>query len=85
MPDLPLFKEEGDLAVQMFEGLRLPDVLGLPFLRDAAGDWQKDIVRATFGSVDPATTKRIVREFFLLVPKKSNKTTGGAAIMEQAQ
>lgn len=84
VPTLPLFKSEADMAVEAFEGLRLPDVPKLPYLRDAAGDWQKDIVRATFGSVDPVSQERHIREFFVLVAKKNNKTTGSAAIMVTA-
>lgn len=38
-------------------------------------------MRALFGSYDPTLNLRHLREFFLLVPKKSSKTTAGAAIM----
>ena len=81
VPKLPLFTEEAGKALKIFNQLRLPDVPGCPRLSDAAGEWQRDVVRALFGSYDPAAAVRHLREFFLLVPKKSSKTTAGAAIM----
>jgi phage terminase large subunit-like protein len=81
LPDLPLIKTEADNGIAIFNALRLPDVPGRPLLRDAAGEWQRDLVRAIFGSYDPKTKMRHLREFFAMVPKKSSKTTAGAAIM----
>lgn len=81
LPALPLLASEADRAVAIFNMLRLPDVPGRPRLADAAGDWQRDIVRALFGSYDPEAGVRHVREIFQLVPKKNSKTTAGAAIM----
>jgi phage terminase large subunit-like protein len=53
-------------------------------MAEAAGDWFRDIIRAVFGSVDPADGRRHVAEVFGLVPKKNSKTTGGAGIMMTA-
>lgn len=50
-------------------------------MADAAGDWMFDLVRALFGGYDPETNARMLRELFVLCPKKSSKTTLGAAIM----
>jgi phage terminase large subunit-like protein len=82
IPDLPLFEEQAELAVEIFDHLRLPDVIGKPLLKDAAGDWFRDIVRTAFGSVDPATNERMIREIFAMVPKGQSKTTysGGLII-----
>lgn len=83
LPDLPnLDIEAADRAEKIFCKLRLPDVEGKPSFADAAGQWQRDIVRALFGSWDG--TERHIREMFALVPKKSGKTTLGAAIMVTA-
>lgn len=82
IPPLPLNKAEAERAAAIFGRLRLPDVPGCPPLSEAAGDWQKDIVRALFGSWDG--TQRHVRELFVMVPKKQSKTTAGAAIMVTA-
>lgn len=84
LPDLPLDAAEAGRGIAIFNKLRLPDVPGQPLLADSAGEWQRDIVRAIFGSLDPASQERKVREVFGLVPKKNAKTTGGAAIMVTA-
>jgi phage terminase large subunit-like protein len=80
LPDLPL-DPEGTRAVKIFDKLRLADVPGTPTMADACGDWFRDIVRVLFGALDPVTRARMVRELFLLVPKKNSKTTNGALLM----
>lgn len=82
VPSLPALTRDGARAVAIFDRLRLPDVPGTPAMAEAAGEWQRDIVRALFGSWDG--TERHVREIFTLVPKKNSKTTSGAAIMVTA-
>ncbi len=81
LPDLPLFEADATKAVKIFNQLRLPDVPGQPAMLNAVGDWQRDLVRALFGSYDEAAGERRIREIFQLVPKKNSKTTSGAAIM----
>jgi phage terminase large subunit-like protein len=81
VPSLPLNTAEGNRAVAVFNKLRLADVPGTPTMGEAAGEWFRDIVRALFGSLDPASLMRAIRELFLLVPKKSSKTTNGALLM----
>lgn len=81
VPDLPLHTAEGERAVAVFKKLRLADVPGTPTLAEAGGEWFFDIVRALWGSLDPATRQRAIRELFLLVPKKNSKTTNGALLM----
>lgn len=72
------------MAVQFFNQLCLPDVLGRPTLEHAAGEWFKDLLRALFGSWDAAAQVRHIEEIFCLVPKKSSKTTYGAGLMMTA-
>lgn len=81
VPNLPLDLVAGNRAVAVFDKLRLADVPGTPTLAEAGGDWFRDIVRALFGSLDPVTRERAIRELFLLVPKKNSKTTNGALLM----
>lgn len=81
VPELPLYRDESELAVAIFDELRLPDVIGMPKLRDACGDWFRDIVRAVFGSRDPATNERLIREVLALVPKGQSKTTYSGGMM----
>lgn len=79
MPDLPsLDKKLAARAVASFNKLHLPDVPGLPQLKDVGGEWQREIVRTIFGSLINGV--RMVPELFLMVPKKNSKTTGGAAL-----
>jgi phage terminase large subunit-like protein len=74
-------------ARAIFDFLRLPDVPGTPFLAEAAGEWFRDIIGVFLGALDPSTVteeangKRLIRELFLLAPKKSSKTSYGAAMM----
>lgn len=84
VPDLPLWTEEGARAVRIFNKLRLADVPGTPTMEEAGGEWFRDIVRAMFGAVNPATRERMIRELFALVPKKNSKTTDGALLMVTA-
>jgi phage terminase large subunit-like protein len=82
VPDLPLLNiERGNRAVAVFNKLRLADVPGTPTMAEAGGDWFRDIVRALFGALDERTRQRMIRELFLLVPKKNSKTTNGALLM----
>ena len=81
VPDLPLNLIEGERAVAVLNRLRLADVTGTPTFAEAGGEWFRDIVRAMFGSFDPVTKARMIRELFLLVPKKNSKTTNGALFM----
>ncbi|MGY8684559.1 terminase large subunit [Bradyrhizobium sp. UFLA05-153] len=82
LPYLPELDEAlAARAVKIFDRLRLPDVQGMPLLRDAVGDWFRDILRALHGSTCLTTRERMIREIFLLVPKKNSKTTNGSALM----
>jgi len=82
LPDIqPVNPEHAAKAVAFFDALRLPDVAGNPLLADAAGEWFREIVAMLHGSLDPMTGIRLIRELFLLVPKKNSKTTYGAALM----
>lgn len=82
IPDLPLDEAAASRAVKTFNLLRLPDVTGQPTFAEAAGDWFREIIAALFGSVIDG--ERMVREPFLLVPKKNSKTTNGAGLMMTA-
>jgi phage terminase large subunit-like protein len=81
VPPLPLYQEEADRVVEIFERLRLPDVAGTPTLAEACGPWFIDIARAVGGALNPATQVRMIREFFLLICKKNAKTSLGALLM----
>jgi phage terminase large subunit-like protein len=84
VPALPLDRAEYARATAIFNKLRLPDVTGKPALKDAGGEWFREIVGTVLGSIDKETGRRQVPELFLLAPKKSSKTSYGAAFMDTA-
>ena len=84
VPELPLFDAVAEKAVRIFKRLRVPDIIGNPTYGDVCGDWVFDFVRVIFGSYDPETKRRALREFFLLVPKKNGKSSIAAAIIVTA-
>ena len=84
VPKLPIDQKEYNRATGIFDKLRLPDVVGKPALKEAGGEWFREIVGTVLGSVDKATNERQVPELFLLAPKKSSKTSYGAAFMVTA-
>ena len=81
IPDLPLWHDQAEVALAVYRSMHLADVIGTPTIGEAGDDWLVDMARALFGSVDPATQQRRIREIFALVPKKNNKTTGSALLM----
>jgi phage terminase large subunit-like protein len=84
VPDLPLHDAVADKALRIFKRLRVPDIVGNPTYGEVCGDWVFDFVRVIFGSYDPETKRRALREFFLLVPKKNGKSSIAAAIIVTA-
>lgn len=84
VPELPLFDEEAERALRIFKRLRVPDIIGTPTYGEACDEWVFSLVRAIFGSYDPILKRRMIREFFILVPKKNGKTSIAAAIMVTA-
>lgn len=84
IPSLPLIQSEAELGLAFFDNLQLPDVPGMPRLGEAAGEWFRDIVRAAFGSWNPVTRERMIRDIFALAPKGSSKTSYSAGLMLSA-
>lgn len=81
IPDLPLNKVEANEGLAMFDELRLPDVPGLPQMREACGPWFRDIVRVAFGSWFPVQQQRMIREIIAMLPKGQSKTTYCAGLL----
>lgn len=81
IPDLPLFSASREKALRVFRRLRAPDVMGTPTLGEICEPWVFDFVGAVFGSYNPETRVRMIREFFLMIPKKNGKSLISAGII----
>jgi phage terminase large subunit-like protein len=80
----PLFPEEAKKGLSVFKELHLKDVPGCPTYGQVGGQWQFDLVSHIFGSCDPETGRRLIREFFVMVAKKNDKSGMAAGIMMTA-
>ena len=74
IPFPPLFPDEARDALEVFRELRVVDVPGAPTVGEIARPWILDFAAAFFGSYDPDSGKRLIRSFFLKVPKKNWKS-----------
>ncbi|WP_151781245.1 terminase large subunit [Acinetobacter bereziniae] len=84
MPCKPLFPEVAAIAERIFNELILVDVMDSPKMGEVTKEWVLEFVRAIFGSYNPETRRRLIREFFLLISKKNTKSTIAAGIMMTA-
>jgi len=81
IPDLPLNNAEANDGLTIFDQLCLPDVPGLPLMRDACGQWFRDLVRVAFGSWFPSERRRYIRDILAMLPKGQSKTTYSAGLL----
>lgn len=84
IPDLPLFDAEAERALRVFKRLRVPDIIGTPTYGEVCDEWVFALVRTIFGAYDVKARRRMIREFFVLIPKKNGKSSIAAAIMVTA-
>lgn len=77
----PLFPDEAEYALSIMKQLRIVDVVGSPRIDECCAQWVFDFASAVFGSYDGESGKRLIKEFFLQVPKKNSKSTIAASIM----
>jgi len=80
----PLFPAEAARALEVFKALRIVDAPGSPTFGEACGQWVFDIVASIFGAYDPESGRRLITEWFILIPKKNSKSTIAAGIMMTA-
>lgn len=81
----PIFPERAEEALAVFKQLRIVDAPGSPTFGDACAQWVFDFVASIFGSYDADSGKRLITEWFVLVPKKNAKSTIAAGIMMTAE
>jgi len=75
IPCEPLFPEFADECMGFFTQLRIVDVLGQPTIGECSRPWFLNLARVIFGSLDPETGQRHIQTFFVMMPKKSTKST----------
>lgn len=80
----PLFPARAAEALEVFKSLRIVDAPGSPTFGDACEQWVFDLVASIFGAYDAESGRRLITEWFLLVPKKNSKSTIAAGIMMTA-
>lgn len=81
VPCKPLFPQEAQAALDVFNELRVVDVVGSPKAGKISRAWVTDFVSAIFGAYNPDTGRRLIREFFMLISKKNGKSTDAGLIM----
>lgn len=80
----PIFPEQAEMALDVFKQLKIVDAPGSPTFGDACAPWVFDLVASIFGSYDPESGRRLITEWFVLIPKKNSKSTIAAGIMMTA-
>lgn len=81
IPFGPLFPDEAQSALDLFGTLKLVDATGEPTMAEVARPWVVEFVAAIFGAYNPATGRRLINEFLMLISKKNGKSTLAAGIM----
>lgn len=81
IPCAPLFPEVAQQGMEVFNALRLKDVLGQPTIGESCRPWLKDFAATFFGSYNPETGHRLISEYLLTVSKKNTKSTIAAGVM----
>lgn len=80
----PIFPEQAEQALRIFKALKIVDAPGSPTFGEACAPWVFELVACIFGSYDPETGRRLITEFFVLIPKKNAKSTIAAGVMMTA-
>ena len=80
----PIFPEQAEHALNIFKELKIVDAPGSPTFGDSCAEWVFDLVRSIFGAYDADSGRRLITEWFILIPKKNSKSTIAAGIMMTA-
>lgn len=80
----PIFPEQAEQALAVFKELRIVDAPGSPTFGESCAPWVFDLAACIFGSYDVHSGRRLITEFFVLIPKKNAKSTIAAGIMMTA-
>jgi phage terminase large subunit-like protein len=77
----PIFPDEAEAGLAVMRELRIVDAPGSPTMGEACAQWVFDFAASVFGAYDVESGRRLITEWFLLIPKKNAKSTDAAAIM----
>lgn len=77
----PIYPDQAAAALHVFKQLRIVDAPGSPTFGASCEQWVFDFVAAIFGAYDAEEGRRLIREAFMLIPKKNSKSTLAAGIM----
>lgn len=80
----PIFPDEAERALSIFKQLKIVDAPGSPTFGESCAEWVFDLVRSVFGAYDANSGRRLITEWFVLIPKKNSKSTIAAGIMMTA-
>ena len=80
----PIFPDRAAEALDVFKALKIVDAPGSPTFGESCDQWVFDIVASIFGAYDAESGRRLITEWFILVPKKYSKSTIAAGIMMTA-
>ena len=80
----PIFPEEAEHALSIFRELKIVDAPGSPTFGEACAPWVFDLCASVFGAYDRESGRRLITEWFVLIPKKNSKSSIAAGIMMAA-
>lgn len=80
----PIFQEQAEQALAIFKALKIVDAPGSPTFGESCAEWVFDLVKSIFGAYDQDSGRRLIVEWFILIPKKNSKSTIAAGIMMTA-
>ena len=80
----PIFPEQAEQALAVFKQLKIVDAPGSPTFGESCAEWVFALVRSIFGAYDADSGRRLITEWFILIPKKNSKSTIAAGIMMTA-
>ena len=68
----PIFPEQAEQALEVFRQLKIVDAPGSPTFGESCAPWVFDLVRSIFGAYDASSGRRLIVEWFILIPKKNS-------------
>lgn len=80
----PIFPAQAEQALAVFKALKIVDAPGSPTFGESCGPWVFELVASIFGAYDADSGRRLITEWFILIPKKNAKSTIAAGIMMTA-